>query len=75
MYAELKHPSFYSSLGFDMAGMLLAQLAAAGFAVSGAAVPTDLRTVLPVVLQCFEADTLRQLKGLTDIPLGDFLLQ
>jgi len=68
LYIELKHPSFFKSLGFDVAEMLLAELRAAGYAVDASA-PSDLKRVLPLVIQCFDASTLRALRPITSIPL------
>jgi len=62
LYIELKHPSFYrDNMGFKMPDLLLRQLAAAGFQV-GPDAPSNIRhDVVPLIIQCFEADTLRQL--------------
>lgn len=63
LYIELKHPAYYAGLGFNMPELLLRQLEAAGFQV-GADAPKDLHQVLPLVIQCFDADTLRYLASL-----------
>ena len=63
LYIELKHPAYYTGLGFNMPELLLRQLEAAGFQV-GADAPKDLHQVLPLVIQCFDADTLRYLASL-----------
>lgn len=67
LYIEPKNPRYFTSLGWDVEAMLLQQLKHNGFRVSGA--PRNLKGVVPVVIQCFEADTLRRLKTHTDIPL------
>jgi glycerophosphoryl diester phosphodiesterase len=72
LYIELKHPSFFKSLGFDMASMLLRELSDAGYAVDLSA-PSDLKRVLPLVIQCFDAPTLRALRPITSIPLVQLL--
>lgn len=54
--------------------MLLTQLDAAGYAVRGENVPNNLQQVVPIVLQCFEAETLQYLHSLTPLPLVRTLL-
>jgi glycerophosphoryl diester phosphodiesterase len=49
--------------------MLVSELEAGGYAVSGADVPRNLSQVVPVVIQCFEPETLRVLHNNTDLPL------
>ena len=49
--------------------MLVTELTAGGYAVSGADVPHNLSQVCPVVIQCFEPETLRELHNTTDLPL------
>ena len=61
MYIELKHPAFFRDLGFQMPDMLMRQLEAAGF-ITGPGAPNDIsHNVVPIVIQCFDADTLRYL--------------
>lgn len=68
MYPELKHPSYHYSLGFEMDDMLLAELENGGFLVNNS--PNQiLKQVVPVVIQCFEAETLQRLRPKTDLPL------
>lgn len=75
LYIELKHPAYHASLGYHMGDMLLDALVEGGFAVNASTagesgvVPSDLHTVVPVVIQCFEPDTLMDLANKTDIPL------
>ena len=69
LYIEPKHPSYFASLGWDMDAMLLEQLVDNGYLVSGPEVPRDLKRVVPVVIQCFEADFLKRLRPQTNIPL------
>lgn len=69
IYPELKHPSFFHSLGFEMEDLLLEALVAGGYEVFGADVPRDLNQVLPVVIQCFEPPSLQYLATKTKIPL------
>jgi glycerophosphoryl diester phosphodiesterase len=52
-----------------MEEQLVAALREGGYAVTGAAVPSNLRNVLPVVIQCFSASALQHLHTLTSIPL------
>ena len=73
IYVELKHPSFFHSLGFNMENMLLQSLVKGGYEVNGDNVPTNLTQVLPVVIQCFESDSLKYLKEKTNIPLIQLL--
>ena len=49
--------------------MLLEQLQLGGYAITGKDACSDGSMVVPVVIQCFEADTLIYLKDKTDIPL------
>lgn len=70
MYIELKHPAYYNSLGLTslpVEDLLVQQLSAAGYQTSN--VSKDLRMVNPVVVQCFEADSLKKLKTICDLPL------
>jgi len=69
IYPELKHPSFFKSLGFAMEDMLLAALEQGGYEVYGDSVPSNLRQVVPVVIQCFDTAPLQYLKTKTNIPL------
>lgn len=73
MYTELKHPSFFHSLGFDMEDMFLSKLTEYGFDISGPTVPNNLTQVLPIIIQCFEKDTLVYLSTKTNIPLVQLL--
>ena len=52
-----------------MEEQLLAALAEGGYAVVGPTVASNLRNVLPVVIQCFSAPALQHLRALTSIPL------
>ena len=52
-----------------MEEQLVAALADGGYAVVGPAVASNLRNVLPVVIQCFSAPALQHLRALTSIPL------
>ena len=49
--------------------MLLDTLAAGGYAINGDEVPNDLSQVVPVLVECFERDTLVYLKSQSTIPL------
>jgi len=69
IYPELKHPSFFKSLGFNMEDMLLTALQGGGYEVYGDSVPSDLSKVVPVVIQCFDATSLQYLKTKTTLPL------
>ena len=59
IYPETKHPTFHDGLGLSLEEPLLATLTAAGWNSSNA----------PVFIQSFEVSNLRQLNGMTDIPL------
>ncbi len=54
-----------------MEDMLLESLARAGYALSG--VSQDMKMVHPVVIQCFDPNSLKYLRNLTDIPLSRLL--
>jgi len=69
IYPELKHPGYHHDLGFDMEQMLLDALQSGGYAVTGDDVPTNLHQVLPVVIQCFDPESLKVLHQKTQIPL------
>eukprot|EP01037_Dinobryon_pediforme_P045344 gene45344-57775_t len=75
IYPELKHPSFFKSLGFAMEDLFLESLQKGGYQVTGDDVPHDLKQVVPVVIQCFEEETLKYLKTKTNIPLIQLLNQ
>lgn len=69
IYPELKEPFYHDSLGFNfsMAEMLIQQLEIAGYQTKGCT--NNMTQVNPVAIQCFEGETLRKLKDMTDIPL------
>lgn len=69
IYPELKHPSFFKSLGFNMEDMFLNALVKGGYQIQGSGVFNDLHEVVPVVVQCFEATTLQYLREKCDLPL------
>ncbi len=66
IFPELKHPSYFASMGFAMDDMLLDQLS--GYDIFN---PTNKSNSLanPIIIQCFEENTLISLKNKTDIPL------
>ena len=59
LYPEIKHPGYFSSIGHDLAAMLVEQLHAAGYEGANA----------PVFIQSFEVAPLQRLDGLTDLRL------
>lgn len=63
IYPELKEPGFFNALGFDMEGALLEALDSAGIGEAG----------VPVIIQCFEPDTLRNLDARSDYTLVQLL--
>lgn len=69
IYPELKQPAYHNSLGFEkrMEDMLLESLTRAGYVLSG--VSQDMKMVHPVVIQCFDPNSLQYLRNLTDVPL------
>jgi len=70
LYIELKHPGYYRSLEYSMTDLLLNALSTAGFAVTGCESSLVHRAdPLPVVIQCFEAETLVALRSKCDLPL------
>eukprot|EP01034_Spumella_vulgaris_P021733 gene21733-27786_t len=68
IYPELKHPTYFKELGFPMEDLLLSALNTGGYLV-GSDAPNDLTKVLPVVIQCFEPESLQILRPKTKIPL------
>ena len=58
VYPETKHPSYFRSLGIPLEEPLLAELRDAG---------------LPVYIQSFEVENLRELRKVTDLPLIQLL--
>jgi len=82
---ELKHPDYYHSLGFDMEDMLLNQLANAGYIINdrndnhhdhhhkSLSSSTDLYDVQPIIIQCFDENSLRYLHTKTTFPLIQLL--
>lgn len=73
IYVELKHPTYFKSLGFAMEDMLLAALDIGGYAVNGDSAYNNLKNVVPVVIQCFEKNSLVYLKPKTSLPLIQLL--
>ena len=88
LYLELKHPDYYHSLGFNMEDMLLTQLQNAGYIInenyhdhhhktqlsSLSSSSLDLNEVQPIVIQCFDENSLRYLRTKTTIiPLVQLL--
>ncbi len=59
LYPEIKHPAYFSSIGHDLAAMLVEQLHAAGYRSA-----TD-----PVFIQSFEVGPLQRLDAMTDLRL------
>ena len=73
IYPELKHPDWYNEMGYPMEDLLLEKLSMAGYLVSGEDTPRDLRSVVPVAIQCFKSSSLRYLAQRTNIPLVQLL--
>lgn len=69
IYPELKHPTYHKEVGFAMEDMFLTALESAGYAVTGASVYNNLTEVVPVVVQCFESQSLQYLHTKTTLPL------
>ena len=67
IYVELKHPSYFNQLGFNMADMLLESLHNGGYSINGAY--NNMSNVVPCIIECFDADTLKYLHEKTDLPL------
>ena len=59
LYHEIKHPTYFAGLGFDLAAMLVDQLSEAGYGGEDA----------PVFIQSFDAEPLRRLDAMTDLRL------
>ena len=59
IYPEIKHPSYYTARGIDVAAMLMAALKAEGLDKPGSA----------IFIQCFEVATLKRLHRQTTLPL------
>ena len=73
IYVELKHPSYFNELGFNMADMLLSNLQKGGYSVSGDNVYNNMTNVVPCIIECFDADTLIYLHEKTSLPLIQLL--
>lgn len=68
LYMELKHPNYYKTINFNMEDMILRSLTDANYAIKN--VRADLfQTVAPIVIQCFEPETLIYLRSQCDLPL------
>jgi glycerophosphoryl diester phosphodiesterase len=68
LYIELKHPNYYRSINFSMEDMILKSLTDANYVIKN--VKADLfRRVAPIVIQCFEPETLIYLRSQCDLPL------
>jgi glycerophosphoryl diester phosphodiesterase len=59
LYPEIKHPTYFASIGHDLAAMLVTELHAAGYRDASA----------PVFIQSFEVDPLVRLNGMTELRL------
>ncbi|MWV26669.1 glycerophosphodiester phosphodiesterase [Aurantiacibacter rhizosphaerae] len=59
IYPEIKHPSYFASIGHDVVALLVEQLHAAGYVGEGG----------PVFIQSFEVEPLKRLNRMTDLPL------
>lgn len=59
IYPEIKHPTYFASIGRDLAAMLVEQLHAAGYEGADA----------PVFIQSFDVAPLRRLDAMTDLRL------
>ena len=66
IFPELKHPSYFTSLGFNMEDMLLEQLSTREIYNN---INKSTLIQYPIVIQCFDENTLVSLKNKTDIPL------
>lgn len=70
IYLELKSPSYHATLGYQVGDMLVKALTAGGYAVTGEDTGgSNLTNVVPIVVQCFEPETLRYLNNVTDLPM------
>jgi glycerophosphoryl diester phosphodiesterase len=69
IYVELKHPAYHNSIGYPVEDMVLDALVKGGYTVTGPDVQNDLKNVVPVVIQCFEANALINLRSKTTLPL------
>ncbi len=63
IYPETKHPSYFADIGLPMEEALVALLEQYGYRGQGA----------PVFIQSFEVANLKQLAGMTDLPLVQLL--
>ena len=77
IYVEIKSPTYHNQLGMygkKMEDLLLDALKEGGFTLMGAQsnslwVLADTTNVLPLIIQCFEVDSLKYLRNKTDVPL------
>jgi hypothetical protein len=60
-------------MGYPMEDLFLKKLSSAGYSIQGAHTPRDLTKVLPIVIQCFKASSLKYLFTKTNIPLVQLL--
>jgi glycerophosphoryl diester phosphodiesterase len=64
VYIELKHPSYFNSIGLPVENMLLKILKKRNIdTIKGAS------SICPIILQCFELESLKYLSKYTDLPL------
>lgn len=68
LYIELKHPSYHTILGFSMEDMILKSLSDAHYSTININ-PSLLNNVAPIVIQCFNPETLISLRSKCDLPL------
>lgn len=75
IYAELKEPHFFRLNGFDIEGTLVEALHAKHVLAETLIPPSGPDVPAPLVIQCFDADTLRSLATrLPSVPLVQLLL-
>jgi glycerophosphoryl diester phosphodiesterase len=70
IYIELKHARHYAEKNIDIGQILLDSLSYLGFDLHGESVDNDMSSkLLPLVIQCFDNLTLKNLRKKTEIPL------
>jgi glycerophosphoryl diester phosphodiesterase len=71
IYPEIKHPDWYNEMGYRMEDLFIEVLKNAGYHydINDSLTPRDLRSVVPIAIQCFKVPNLKYLATITNIPL------
>jgi glycerophosphoryl diester phosphodiesterase len=69
IYLELKNPSFYHHLNYSMDSLILKDLTSLGYDIINVRSNLDNGYIAPIVIECFEYETLIKLRSKCNLPL------